>query len=68
MHEALGQLEARALLAEDRVVAARARPRSVTSAWSVGMLNVHQWNSTSKPSASVGTTKPVMPERVAVLA
>ena len=35
--------------------------RSVTSAWSVGMLNVHQKKSTLKPSASVGTRNAVMP-------
>ena len=33
----------------------------VTSAWSVGMLNVHQKKSTLKPGASVGTRKAVMP-------
>src|SRR3984893_8183800 len=35
--------------------------RNVTSAWSVGMLNVHQKNSTLKPGASVGTRNAVMP-------
>ena len=34
---------------------------SVTSAWSVGMLNVHQKKSTLKPGASVGTRKALMP-------
>ena len=34
---------------------------SDTSAWSVGMLNVHQKNSTLKPGASVGTRKAVIP-------
>ena len=34
---------------------------SVTSAWSVGMLNVHHMKSTLKPGVSVGTMKQVMP-------
>ena len=33
----------------------------VTSAWSVGMLKVHQKESTLKPGASVGTWKALMP-------
>ena len=30
-------------------------------AWSVGMLKVHRYSRTSKPAASVGTRKAVMP-------
>ena len=37
--------------------------RRVTSAWSVGMLNVHQWKSTEKPGVSTGTKNAVMPAR-----
>ena len=33
----------------------------VTSAWSVGMLNVHQKKSTENPGMSVGTRKALMP-------
>ena len=34
---------------------------SVTSAWSVGMLNVHHMKSTENPSVFTGTTKQLMP-------
>ena len=33
----------------------------MTSAWSVGMLKVHQKKSTLKPGASVGTRNALMP-------
>ena len=33
----------------------------MTSAWSVGMLNVHHMKSTEKPAAFVGTMKQLMP-------
>ena len=61
VHEQLRQLEPVVERAEERVVAARARRSCVTSAWSVGMLNVHQKKSTEKPGASVGTRKALMP-------
>jgi hypothetical protein len=34
---------------------------SVTSAWSLGMLNVHHMNSTQKPFEATGTMKHVIP-------
>ena len=60
VHEVLGQLEAVVDPAEHRRRPTRTSC-SVTSAWSVGMLNVHQKKSTLKPGASVGTRKAVMP-------
>ena len=35
--------------------------RSSTSEWSLGMFSVQWWNRTSKPGASVGTRKAVIP-------
>ena len=35
--------------------------RRVTSAWSVGMFNVHQWKSTENPGVATGTKNAVMP-------
>ena len=61
VHEVLRELEPVVDLAEHRVGAATRTSRSVTSAWSVGMLNVHQKKSTLKPAASVGTRNAVMP-------
>ena len=53
----LRHAEALALVAEDASVPGTRTSSSVTSAWSVGMLNVHHMNSTSKPGVSVGTMK-----------
>ena len=49
VHEVLRELEPVVDLAEHRVDAGTRTSRSVTSAWSVGMLNVHQKKSTLKP-------------------
>ena len=61
VHEVLRELEPVVDRAEHRVDAGTRTSRIVTSAWSVGMLNVHQKKSTLKPAASVGTRNAVMP-------
>ena len=59
--EVLRELEPAVDADRTRPIAGTRTSRIVTSAWSVGMLNVHQKKSTLKPGASVGTRNAVMP-------
>jgi hypothetical protein len=60
VHEVLRELQPRSA-SPNRASAPTRTSVRLTSAWSVGMLNVHQKKSTLKPAASVGTRKALIP-------